>query len=125
MSRLSGLAKKDAGLYEKTINLPFITMEEKFEKTLQELELSQFVSIEAKSCIKKKVEYKNKWAKCIIKYNFTAGISTTSRVESLHSKLRNHLNSNSSLMELFQAFREIEKQVLIILRKNMKGTQGI
>jgi len=34
MSRLSGLAKKDANLYEKAINLPFITMEEKFEKTL-------------------------------------------------------------------------------------------
>jgi len=49
------------------------------------------------------------WAKCYLKTNYGGGISTTSRIESFHAKLKRHLTSSSRLEKLFQVFREIEK----------------
>lgn len=70
---------------------------------------SSDISKETKDYFKKKLGYKETWAKCVTKNNFTAGVSTTSRVESLHNVLRDYLNSNSRLSEIFQAFKNIEE----------------
>jgi len=43
------------------------------------------------------------------KNHFAAGVSTTSRVEGLHKVLSDHLNSNSRLMEVLEAFQKIEE----------------
>ena len=44
----------------------------------------------------------------MIKGSFAAGVCTASRIEGLHSVLKRHLNSNSSLQNIFSCFRFIE-----------------
>ena len=55
-----------------------------------------------------KLKTKHTWAKCIINNRFAAGVSTTSRIESMHKVLKDNLNSKSKLSELFEAFVKIE-----------------
>lgn len=57
--------------------------------------------------LKLKLESKDLWAKYAIKDTFSVGVSTTSRVESLHSLLKKHLNSNSRLCEVLDRFKKI------------------
>ena len=56
-----------------------------------------------------KLKSKGMWAKCILKSNFTGGISTTSRIEGLHAKQKKYMISNTSLQGIFNGFRLIEK----------------
>jgi len=60
------------------------------------------------SYLEDKLAYKHQWAKCIVKKHFILGVSTTSRVESFHKILSQHLNSNSRLNLLLQVFKQIE-----------------
>ena len=59
--------------------------------------------------VQKLAENKNEWAKCCLKESFAAGVSTTSRIEGLHGVLKRYLTSNSSLQEVFRAFRLLEQ----------------
>ena len=99
-------------LYQEIINLPFITREAKFEETINKFKSLTNISKDRSQYLDRKLETKEEWAKCFVKEKFAAGISTTSRVESLHKHLSQYLNSNSRLNQLFQVFREIEAKQL-------------
>jgi len=133
VSRFSSLISKDKSLYDKTINLPFITRLEKFNDVIKELKKPGVLNQSQLEYLNKKLGVKETWAKCIIKKDFVGGICTTSRVESLHSILKDDLNSNSSLQDVLQAFKKIEKSQINKFQeeylrhtKNIKGklTEG-
>lgn len=59
--------------------------------------------------LEEKLRCKELWAKSENLKNFVLGVSTTSRIESMHSLLRRELNSNSRLCQVLEVFTEIEK----------------
>lgn len=108
VSRFSGLCKRNRSLYDKAIILPFIKREEKFDKLIEELKKPGNMTEEEKKYLDSKLETKHTWAKCCLKNRFAAGVSTTSRIEGMHKMLKDYLNSNSTLTELFATFVKIE-----------------
>ena len=54
ISHFSSLSKKDRSLYQRTISLPFVTNEVKYQKILSDIQNSQDVSDTQKEYIKKK-----------------------------------------------------------------------
>jgi len=95
-------------LFENLKNLPFISKEEKFDGIIKDALNSSKLTKHQKDYLKKKLEYKERWAKSYIKQSFAGGVCTTSRVEGLHSMLKKYLNSNSSLQNVFSCFRFVE-----------------
>jgi len=85
-----------------------MTRKEKFDETIKELKKPGLLNDSQLNYLEMKLKIKDKWAKCLIKENFTVGISTTSRIESMHSVLSDRLNSNSRLNEVFDVFKKIE-----------------
>ena len=118
MSHFSGLAKRDKDLDKQAINLPFITNQAKFESLISLLK-DKMTKGEI-DYLNKKLELKEEWAKCFLKKIFCAGICTTSRVECLHKHLKSDLNSSSSLMTLFRAFRKIEQSSIMKFKEEIK-----
>ena len=85
ISRFSKLKSQDAQLYNKIINLPFTLSGEKFLNILGEIKDSDIVTDSQKEYLNMKLKSRGMWAKCILKSNFTEGISTTFRIEGLHA----------------------------------------
>jgi len=108
ISHLSSLGKKNRVLYQKAISLPFVTNKEKFENIFEELEDSADISEKQMKYLQKRYDKRQLWAKSYLKSYYGGGISTTSRVESFHSKLKQSLTSSSSLQKVFSVFRELE-----------------
>jgi len=108
ISKLSALAKKDKKLYDKIINLPFVTCTNKFEEIIGEVKKSKTLSRIEFDYIQEKLKTKSKWAKSITKSQFCGGVCTTSRIEGLHGVLKRHLNANSSINKVFNCFRQLE-----------------
>jgi len=109
MSHLSSLAKKDQELYKKAISLPFISDRDKFKKVYQELKDSPELSDNQSKYLEKRYNIRELWAKAYLKSSYGGGISTTSRVESFHAKLKKHLTSSSNLQKVFVVFRQLEQ----------------
>ena len=107
--KISGLAKKNKELYNKILSLPFVTRKEKFEEIVEEVSECDDVSDGQYDYLELKMKTKQLWAKCYAKNAFAGGISTTSRIEGLHGVLKKRLTSGSSLVNVFQSFRSIEK----------------
>ena len=107
-SKFSFLLKENKELYDQVLELPFMTRKEKFDETIKELKKPGLLNDSQLNYLEMKLKIKDKWAKCLIKENFTVGISTTSRIESMHSVLSDRLNSNSRLNEVFDVFKKIE-----------------
>ena len=107
-SKLSAFGKKDKEKYQEVLNLPFITCRKKFDETLKNIFDSENLTETEKDYLNAKLEGKDRWAKSYIKSEFCGGICTTSRVEGLHAVLKKYLNSNSSLIKVFQSFRLLE-----------------
>lgn len=59
--------------------------------------------------ITEKCKNKKLWAKSYLKSQFCGDISTTSRIESFHAKIKDHLTSSSNLQMVFNAFEDIMK----------------
>jgi len=108
VSKFSSLNKKDPDTYDKILNLPFITCQEKFKKKLSEILDSKEITETEKNYLEEKLKMKERWAKSFVKSRFCGGVCTTSRIEGLHGVLRRYLNSNSSLQKVFNCFRQIE-----------------
>lgn len=106
---MSGLAKRNLLLYRKALNLPFITDENKYYDIIEELKNSDDVTDTEWNYLENKRKNERFWAKCFIKSHFTGGVSTTSRVEGYHGKLKKYLTSGSNLQNVFYSFRVIEK----------------
>ena len=82
--------------------------EEKFLDVVNSLKKSSKLNAKEKQYLEERMASKEKWAKCFIKKQFVGCVSTTSRVEAFHSKLRKYFNSGSSLVNVFVGFRKIE-----------------
>ena len=108
-SKFASVSKQNQELYEKILNLPFVTMKEKFDETIKELKKPNVLNQTQLQYLDSKIQIKSQWAKCLIKEHFAVGVSTTSRIESMHHILAEKLNSNSRLSEVLSVFKEIEK----------------
>lgn len=109
ISHLSAFGRKNRDLYLKAINLPFVSDLTKFEETFEEIRKSPDVSEKEKKYLMKRYDGKELWAKCHLKSRFGGGISTTSRIESFHAKLKQNLTSSSSLQKVLQVFKDLIK----------------
>lgn len=109
--------KSNKGVYDQIINLPFITSLPKFEYTINSIKESGALSKKQLEYLDFKLQTKDFWAKCLIKNNFVAGVSTTSRVESLHSVLKKRLNPRSRLCEVLSQFRSIERAQIQLFKE--------
>jgi len=128
ISKLSGLSKKNKEIYDMILNLPFITCQDKFNEVLKEVDSSEEITKVEKDYLKTKLESKVRLAKCFTKVTFCGGVCTTSRIQGLHGVLKKYLNSNSSLLKIFNCFRQIENIQLTKFekeynRKNKKFTE--
>ena len=74
ISHFSGLGRKDKSLFDKIKSLPFITRVDKFNDILQEANDSKDITDKQLEYLNKKLKTKQKWAKCMIKTNFAAGV---------------------------------------------------
>lgn len=90
------------------INLPFCKDKEEYIDIYNKINESEYVSDELSDFLMKKDKVKTKWCKAFMMENFTAGICTTSRIESKHRTLSSYLNSRSKLCTVLQTFKEIE-----------------
>jgi len=109
ISHFSGLGRKDKSLFDKIKSLPFITRVDKFNDILQEANDSKDITDKQLEYLNKKLKTKQKWAKCMIKTNFAAGVCTTSRIEGLHAVIKKYLTSSCSLQKVFLCFRTLEQ----------------
>ena len=99
--------------YDKILALPFLKKPEDFES-----EYEAVISLLKSKKFTKSFEYlgsvykkKLKWASCYTPQIFTAGIHTTSRIESVNALIKSYVNSNSEVSDLFDfiiAFEERE-----------------
>ena len=101
--------KEAKKLYNQIRNLPYCEYEDDYEKIYKEILLCDLVNSDSKAYIQKRHEYREKYVKCYMKTIFTGGTCTTSRIESKHSVYKAFLNSDSSLMQVFQVFVNLEK----------------
>jgi len=121
LSHFCKIKKDNPELFNKIIKLPFITSTEKFERTYKEILESNVISKKQIDYLNSKLENKEMWGKCFLKETFLGGVSTTSRVESLHALQKRYLTSNASLQKVFHSFRLIEKiQVSKFEEENQK-----
>jgi len=107
-SKFSSLSRTNKDLYRETLNLPFIGKKTKFEDIIKRLKEDGVLSKDQLEYLNSKLEGKKLWAKSENLTHFVIGISTTSRIESMHAVLRKELNSNSRLGRVLEVFREIE-----------------
>lgn len=109
ISHFSNLSRTEPELYHQALSLPFVACKDKFEKIVSAFLKSKKVTKINVNYLKKKLEKKKQWAKSYIKDIFAGGVSTTSRVEGLHSVLKKYLTSDSRLTDVFLSFRSLEK----------------
>jgi len=121
VSHFNKVKNLDADLYQKILYLPFVMSVEKFNNTLEEIKDSQHISKKQKDYIDLKLKTKNMWAKCLLKSKFTGGVSTTSRVECLHSVQKRYFTSNTNLQQVFHGFRSIEKTQILRFNEEFSG----
>jgi len=114
------LSKQNKELYERILNLPFISRRDKFDETIKELKKPKVLNQNQANYLESKLKIQDKWAKCIIQEKVTIGVSTTSRIESMHSVLAEKLNSNSRLNEVFDVFRKIENSQIIKFKEEFR-----
>jgi len=119
-SKFSSLATKNKALYDEALNLPFITHCDKFEETVTKLKSNNVLSETQLKYLEEKLIQKKHWAKSENLGTFVVGVSTTSRIESMYSILREKLNSNSRLCGVFEAFKDIEKTEVLNLMKEFE-----
>ena len=81
----------------------------KFDDVVSRLKEDDILTDKQLEYLDEKLKEKEKWAKCENLSVFVIGVSTTSQIESMHSVLREELNSNSRLREVLHVFKEIEK----------------
>ena len=110
ISKFSNLSQSDPELYNRILHLPFTCQETNFQETIDQIERSKYASSPQKDYLEKKLLNKEKWGKCFTKKEFAGGVSTTSRVEGLHSVQKKYLTSSSNLQKVFYSFRSLEKQ---------------
>lgn len=58
-------------------------------------------------------ELKLKWASCYVPPIFTAGVHTTSRAESINAVIKNYVNSNSEISDIFDFIIAFEQKLLM------------
>ena len=109
-SKFTNLSRSDPDLYKKILKLPFTLKKEEFEEIVDLVSDSKDVSEAQINYLDGKLLCKTKWARCFIKNEFAGGVSTTSRVEVLHSLQKKNMTSSSSLQKVFHSFRLLEKR---------------
>ena len=99
--------KERQTLYEIIISLPdqdkVANLERNYNEVIQSVNVGEIL----KTYMREQWSCREKWAKCFISKVFTAGIYTTSRVESFNGKLKSKVRSNCQLIELLPIFDEI------------------
>lgn len=108
IGHFSSLKASNEEIYEKIKNLPFVTRKEKFSSIIEDLKKPGVLTKSQLSYLCLKLETQEQWAKCLVKQEFVVAVSTTSRVECLHSVLKKHLNARSRLTEVLNRFKAIE-----------------
>ena len=120
MTKFSNFPNSDSELYQQTIKLPFIKDQKKFKDIIEKLKSSEDISDSQKNYLQTKLSKKEKWAKSFTKEKFAGGISTTSRVEGLHSVQKKYLTSSSSLKKVFYSFRSLENQQILKFKEEFR-----
>ena len=104
-SYLKSGTHKDQDVFQLMMNLPFTKGNYKFEQKARRIKEHLGTNSDYFDGY---MDKKHDYARCYAKNKFSAGINTTSRIESLHSVLKIKTNSKTSLQELFEAINTIE-----------------
>jgi len=106
----SQIREEKRALYSSIINIPLSNYPEDFISVFDEVLESPYISDELKDYFEKKCINKEQWTKAFMKKSFCCGTCTSSRIESKYNILKKYLNTSKRLTELFQTFKELEKQ---------------
>ena len=106
----------------QNINAPICGVFERiFEEVSSSLENKKYT----KSLrYQQRVYLKEKWSTCYSPQLFTAGIWTTSRIESMNAVIKNYVNSNSEISDLFDFILNFEKSLIYKFETEEKKKQG-
>ena len=104
---LSG-SEEDKTVYEGLMNMPFFEDEAELLHAFRRARHSDKINEDDKKYIDSLYEKRRSYGVCYLKTQFSAGINTTGRIESIHSQLKVKLTSSSRLQEVFMAFDAIE-----------------
>ena len=114
-------------VYNDIMTLSYIDKSEKFEseyeKLLKSLKNKKFNK--AMEYLERVYSFKQKWVTYYVPAIFTAGIHTTSRIESVNAVIKNYVNSNSETCDLFDFVIVFEKRIAFKMStdERKKGTE--
>jgi len=99
-------------VYEQILSLPYLSQKQDFENTYQSTinTLKNKKYIKSSKYLEHVYESKLKWAKCYSPDIFTAGIHTTSRIESINAAIKKFVNSNSEISDIFDFLISFENK---------------
>jgi len=104
-------------IYDKILLLPKISSVEQYEESYQEIakDLKSKNYMKSLEYLERVNKLKLKWANCCVPSMFTAGIHTTSRIESINAVIKNYINSNSEISDIFDFVIAFEKKLALKL----------
>jgi len=99
----------------KLMNLISCEKKEEFDSIYKEA-IKIFESrklTKSKNYLERMFQCKEKWAKAYFKGDFSAGIYTTSRAESINSLIKKYVNSNCEISDFIKFLQDFEKKSIV------------
>ena len=107
---------------DRIFKLPDIRSQDEFEE-----EIKQIIELLKEKNFNKTIEYlnfqlkhKEKWAKAFLPFEFTGGIHTTSRAESMNSLIKRYIDSNSEVYDILEFLIDYERKIIVSETKIQK-----
>jgi len=107
-------------LYKTIVQLPFSEKKSSFESNYDFVIKNKNLTEDMKTYLRKKVESKEKWAKCYMKTYFCSGMCTSSRIEAKHRILKQFTNSSTQLTQIFQVIKSLEEKEIFAFKDEIK-----
>lgn len=100
---------------DRIIALPFLSEPTEFENELEDLGniLKEKKYLKSAEYLTRISKLKMQWASCYTPMIFTAGIHTTSRIESINAVIKLYVNSNSEISDIIDFIITFEEKLLI------------
>ena len=104
-----GKNEEAKSLYKTITSLPYCEYNDAFLENQTKILKSKVLSENFIDYFKEVIKSKKLWVKSYVKSYFTCGTVTSSRIESKHRVLKEYLNGNSRLGEVYACFKELEE----------------
>jgi len=122
-SYLAGM--KLTNVREKILALPYVELKEDFEQNFSDIKkvLEEKKFEKSLSYLNKMYQIKRKWVEAFLPDQFTGGVHTTSRVESLNALIKRYLSSKNEISDLIRFLKNFEEK--FVFDENILESENI